>query len=358
MSTEPRERWRPRLLPSVLSLAVVVIIFIVVLPQIADFSDVWRTLVEMTGIETLTLVLVAGWNLVTYWLLLMVVLPELRFAQAMVVTETSTAIANTLPGGPAFGLGTAYSMYASWGFSRARIALALVVSGVGDLFAKLLMPVLALVALAVYGDASASLVIASVVGVATLAVAVTLFVVALSSDDAARKVGDGVGRGASRILALLRRAPVAGWDQGLARFRAETVDVLRARWGLLLGTALLSHASLYLVLLLALRHVGISDDEVGWAEVLGAFAFVRLLSAVPITPGGLGVVELGLTAALVVAGGAEDQVVAAVLVFRMLTYLVQIPFGALTYLYWSHNRSWRRPPLDRRPDSTAIDNPA
>jgi hypothetical protein len=29
------------------------------------------------------------------------------------------------------------------------------------------------------------------------------------------------------------------------------------------------------------------------------------------------------------------------LVFRALTYLVQIPFGAITYLYWQHNRAWR-----------------
>jgi uncharacterized protein (TIRG00374 family) len=313
------------------------------MPQIADFSEVWRTLTDMTWLETLSLLGAAAWNLVTYWLLLMVVLPELRLAQAMVVTETSTAIASTLPGGPAFGLATAYSMYLSWGFSRPRIALALVVSGVGDLFAKLFMPILALVALALYGDASGSLVIASIIGVSLLAVAMTLFVVALSSEDAAHRVGDGVARLVSRALGVFKRGPVHGWGEGLARFRAETVDTLRARWHLLLGVALLSHLSLYVVLLLALRHVGVSEAEVGWAEALGAFAFVRLLSAVPITPGGLGVVELGLTAALAVVGGAEEQVLAAVLVFRGLTFLIQIPFGAATYFYWRHNQSWRRP---------------
>ena len=342
------------MIQSVVSLTVIIIIFFFVLPQIADFSEVWRTLVDMTWLETLSLLLAAAWNLTTYWLLLMVVLPELRFAQAMVVTETSTAIASTLPGGPAFGLGTAYSMYSSWGYSRPRIALALVVSGVGDLFAKLFMPVMALVALALYGDASGSLLIASIVGVSALAVAITLFVIALSSEDAANRVGEGVGRFVSRVLAVFKRPPVGGWGGGLARFRAETVDVLRARWHVLLGTALLSHLSLFLVLLLALRHVGISEDEVGWAEVLGAFAFVRLLSAIPITPGGLGVVELGLTAALVVAGGREEQVVAGVLVFRVLTFLIQIPFGAITYFYWRHNRSWRRPPADEKRESVAL----
>ena len=333
-----------------MSFAIVAIIFFVVLPQIADFSEVWRTLVDMTWLETLSLLAAAAWNLVTYWLLLMVVLPELRLAQAMVVTETSTAIASTLPGGPAFGMATAYSMYHSWGFSRPRIALALVVSGVGDLFAKLFMPVMALVALSLYGDAPGSLVIASFIGVGFLAVAITLFVIALSSDEAAHKVGDGVARFVSRLLGVFKRGPVNGWGDGLARFREETVDILRGRWHALLGVALLSHLSLFFVLLLALRHVGVSESEVGWAEVLGAFAFVRLLSAVPLTPGGLGVVELGLTAALAVAGGAEEQVVAAVLVFRGLTFLIQIPFGAATYFYWRHNRSWRKDTPAGQPD--------
>jgi uncharacterized protein (TIRG00374 family) len=109
-----------------------------------------------------------------------------------------------------------------------------------------------------------------------------------------------------------------------------------------LGGALLSHVSLFIVLLIALRHVGVSDLEVGWGEALGAFALARLLTALPVTPGGLGVIELGLTAALVVAGGDEVPVVAAVLVFRALTYLVQIPFGAITYFVWRQNKSWRR----------------
>jgi putative heme transporter len=45
-------------------------------------------------------------------------------------------------------------------------------------------------------------------------------------------------------------------------------------------------------------------------------------------------VELALTAALVTAGGNREQVVAAVLVFRALTYLIPVGFGALTFLYW------------------------
>lgn len=53
---------------------------------------------------------------------------------------------------------------------------------------------------------------------------------------------------------------------------------------------LVSHLSLFLVLLLALRHIGVSNREVSWAEALAVFAFARLVTAIPITPGGIGIV--------------------------------------------------------------------
>lgn len=128
----------------------------------------------------------------------------------------------------------------------------------------------------------------------------------------------------------------------VARFRSDTTELLKRRWVWLTTATVVSHVSLYLVLLIALRHVGVSEDEVGWAEVLAAFAFVRLISALPITPGGLGVVELGLTAALISAGGDDAQVAASVLVYRALTYLPPIPVGAAMYLRWRRGAEARR----------------
>ena len=86
-----------------------------------------------------------------------------------------------------------------------------------------------------------------------------------------------------------------------------------------------------------------SQDELSWIQVLAAFAFVRLISALPVTPGGVGVVELGYAAAMTI--GLDDltsaQVVAAILVFRVITYALPIPLGAGAYVIWRRNRSWR-----------------
>jgi uncharacterized membrane protein YbhN (UPF0104 family) len=94
--------------------------------------------------------------------------------------------------------------------------------------------------------------------------------------------------------------------------------------------------------LLALRHVGVPDEAVGWAEVLFVFASTRLLTVVRFTPGGAGVVEALLIAGLVAAGGQQDEVAAAVLVFRGLTWLLPVPIGGLTYLAWRRQQARRR----------------
>ena len=96
--------------------------------------------------------------------------------------------------------------------------------------------------------------------------------------------------------------------------------------------------ALWLVLLACLRGAGLSQAQVSWQTSLAAFAFVRLLTVLPVTPGGLGVTELGLVGIL--AHGASHlvtvQVIAAVLLFRALTYLLPIPLGAAAALAWRH----------------------
>jgi uncharacterized protein (TIRG00374 family) len=109
-------------------------------------------------------------------------------------------------------------------------------------------------------------------------------------------------------------------------------------------STLISHLSLFLVLLLALRHIGVSPGEVSTVEALAVFSFARLVTAIPITPGGLGLVEVALITGLAAAGGPRAEVAAAVLIFRALTYVVPIPLGLLCYLYYKRNRSWRREP--------------
>lgn len=329
-----------------LSAAVVIAVFFFALPKIANFSDVWKQLKAMSWIELSTLLLAALWNIVSYWWVVMSSLRGSNFWQVMKVTSTSTAVANSLPGGGAIGVGVTYGMYTQYGFSKADISLSILVTGVWNNFVKLGMPVVALLLLVIQGKATSGLILASLVGLAMLIGAVVVFALILKSEKAAVAVGARLGKIVSSVRKPFRKSPVEGWGEGFARFRRDCIGLLRERWLPLTLSTLVSHLSLYLVLLLSLRHVGVSEAEVSAVEVLAAFSFIRLVTALPITPGGLGVVELGATAALVAAGGDEAAVVAAVLVYRALTYLLPIPFGLLTYLRWRQGSQRRQRRVD------------
>ena len=333
-----------RVIQIVVSLAIIVGIFGFAIPKIANYGDVWNAVKDMTWLEITSLIAVSALNILTYWPLMVASMPGLTLGQAAVNNQSSTSIANTIPFGGFIANGVSYSMYRSWGFTNAQIGLTTIVTGVWNSFVKLGMPVIALAALAVTGRATASLVIPTAIGIAVLIVAVGLFAGMLWKKSMARAIGGGLGKVAA------------------ARFRHQTIDLIAKRWVPLTVSALVSHFALFLVLLLALRHVGVSEKEVTWAQVLGVFAFIRLISLFPITPGGVGLVELGYIGALYVAGKNhadvpldvfKTQVTAAVLVFRTLTFILQIPLGAATYVIWDRKKSWRKP-VPHEPEEPAV----
>ena len=327
-----------------LAAAVVGIIYFRLLPKQVDVAEVWATLRAMTWLELVTLLAAAVWNLGSYLLPQLVALPGLSFRQAALESHTSTAVGNLMPAGQAVALGVTWRFYSSYGFGRSAITLSLLVQGVWNNFIKLAMPVVALGLLVLSRRAAGALAPVALVGVAVLAVALTGFALSLSSEQRARRVGGGLAALSALPRRLAGRVAQPPWAEAAVRFRTQAISLLGPRWHWLTLTTLVSHVSLFLVLLLALRHVGVADSQVSWVEALAAFALVRLLAAVPITPGGLGVVELGLATALVLAGGDKAQVVAAVLVFRVLTFLLPIPIGALTYWLWRRAEGHRQAP--------------
>jgi putative heme transporter len=317
----------------VFSLVLIVAIFYYLLRDIS-LADVWAAITAMTWGELAGLAVVAAWNLCTYAFVWMTVTPGLSFGRAMLMTQATTAITNTVPAGSAIGIGMTYAMLHGWGFSRSRTTIAVLVSGVWNAFAKLGIPVLALALVALQGNASAGRVTAALVGIAGLIAAIVVFALMLRSERMAEKVGITAGRVVSRLLALVRRPPAQGWEIATVKFRNRTVDLLEHGWFPITAATVVSHLSLYLVLLVCLWDVGVSNAEVNWAEVLAVFAFARLATAIPFTPGGAGVVEAVLITGLTAAGGDKPEVVAAVLVYRALTWGLPILAGIACLLWW------------------------
>src|SRR5512132_1498919 len=344
-AAKPRSRTR-LIVQTTVSRVLVVAIFYYLLRGI-DLRLVWAEIRAMSWIEDAVLGLIGAWNLATYAFVWMSVTPGLSFGRAMVMTQAATAVTNTVPTvGPAIGVGLTYQMLGSWGFSGARTTVAVLVSGVWNAFAKLGLPILALALVALQGGASGGRVVAAVGGIAGLVAAIVVFALLLRSEALARRFGLLAGRVASRLLGLVGRPAVQGWELATVKFRARTLELLEHGWVPITAATLVSHLSLYVVLLACLRAVGVSDAEVSWAQVLVVFAFARLVTIVPLTPGSAGVAEFALIAPLVAAGGDPEQVTAAVLVYRALTWGLQIPVGVACYLWW------RRTSLQPQPATT------
>ena len=332
-----RAGWR-RYAFAAVGAAIVIVTFAVVLPKIADYRDVWEVVNTLSWEWVVVLVGATVLNLITFAPPWMVTLPGLGFKRAFAMTQASTALSIVAPGGAAIGMAGSWGMLRGWGFRSGAVTRAITLTGVWNQLANLVFPVVALFLLKANGGETALLGTAAFVGVVVLGVVVALLALVLYSDGLAQDVGDAVARFVSWVLARVRRGPVGWGGASFARFRAEAVELLARRWHVLTLATLAGSLTVFLLLVLSLRAVGVPASEVDVIEVFAAWSLVRIIGAIPITPGGFGVVELGLTTALVAFGGANAGVVAAVLIYRFLTVVPTLVLGGVAALTWRSQR--------------------
>ncbi len=314
--------------------AIVVVTFVVVLPRIADYRDVWDVVTMLTWQWIAVLIAATALNLVTFAPPWMITLPGLRFRQSLEMTQASTALSIVAPGGAAVGMAGSWGMLRGWGFPTRAVTRAITLTGVWNQLANLVFPIVALFLLKANGGETALLGTAAFVGVAVLGIVVVLLVLVLYSENLAQDVGDAVASFVTWLKGRIRRGPAAFSGTSFRKFRSEAVDLLARRWHVLTLATLAGSLTVFLLLVLSLRAVGVPASEVDVIEIFAAWSLVRIIGAIPITPGGFGIVELGLTTALVAFGGANAGVVAAVLIYRFLTVVPTLVFGGLAAFTW------------------------
>ncbi|MEM9655992.1 MAG: lysylphosphatidylglycerol synthase transmembrane domain-containing protein, partial [Actinomycetota bacterium] len=302
--TRNRRWWlQAGLLPVVLVAA-----FGVALPRFAGYDEVWSVAKDLDPKWLPALLVLGAINLVAPSLSFRAALDGLRLRDAVVMDWATTLVTNLIPGGSALAVGLTWSMLRSFGLATGAIARAIAVTGVWDLLIKLGVPLLAVLLLAATAEVTAGLVAAATFGAVLFVAAVVFGRAMLSGGATAAAVG--------RFIDRLRFAG-QGWPARLDDLRQETAKMVGDRWRALTWWTAFGHANLFVLLVVCLRAVGADGSRLGLASILAAFAFGRLITAVPLTPGGLGVLEVGLVGALGAAGTApEAQLVAGVLLFR------------------------------------------
>jgi len=320
------------------SAALVVAAFGFALPRFASYHSVWASLQTMTWPYALLIGVAAAASLASYWFGICAVLPSLRLREAATVNLSSNAVANTLPAGGALGMGVSWAMLSSWGVGTEEYVLYTLLSGIWNVFARLGLPVLALLALLTVSKPDAVLITSAAVGLGMLAGAAAGLGLLLHSQRFAIRADRVLVRAAAVACRLARRRAPSRIAGSLTGFRARAAGLLVTRGWRITATTAAANLILWLVLLACLRGTGLSQAQVSWQTSLAAYAFVRLLTVLPLTPGGLGITELGLVGVLAAEAGprATAQVTAAVLLYRAVTYLPPIPLGAAAFLVWRH----------------------
>lgn len=284
------------------------------------------------------LLLAAVWlaGLVAYGPVLTGSLPGLTVRQALALNLGGSAVANAVPGGGAVSLALTTAMARSWGFAPARIAAFLAVSNVWTVLGRVAVGVAGLAAWLLAGRTG--LPQAAGAGLfAPVAVAAVLLVALAGSE---RRTA-AAARVAGRLLARpLRRPGLARTAQAAAvATRRAAVTTSRTSWPRFVA-GLTAYAVLLVVLLDGcLRALGHPAPLV---VVVAAVGVERVAAAVPVTPGGAGVADLGV-AAVLAAAGLGPAAAAGALLYRLFTFALEVPVGAAVVLGWALARRHRPP---------------
>jgi uncharacterized protein (TIRG00374 family) len=323
-----------RILGAAGSIAVVVLVFVFVLPQIADYRDVFDVVRGLDWQDWALLGAAVVLNIATFPPPWMAALPGLGYRDAMAMTQASTALSIVSPAGAAVGMGASYSMLRAWKYPSAAVALAVAITGIWNQLMNLVFPVIALALLTFADEDHPALRTAALIGVAVLIVAVTGFALVLSHAERAQRIGDLAARLANRALRVVRRGPVEWGGGSFVRFRSQALGLLRRRWHVITVATLAGHLTVFVLLVVCLRVTGVTESEVTLIEAFAAWALVRIIGAIPLTPAGVGFVEVGLTGALVAFGASNAEAVAATLLYRACSVLPTLALGLLAAATW------------------------
>ena len=339
-----------RILSGVLSYGVVVLALWYLFSELHSTTESADAISLITWVQLVVVIVLGVVNLATNWPPIVIALPGLRVREAAVTNTASAALSNTVPEGGAVATGLNFAMLRSWGFSLSDITSEVVVTGTWSQMTKYILLALSLSVVVLQGTAPAGTGWVALILTVLVVVAVVVLGLILRSQGFAEKVGAWSDRVLRRLARMVRRTKVPDLTAEVPRFRALMVGLLRWCWRRLTAAMLLSQLTAAFVLGVSCRMQGLDESTISWAMILTAFGAATFASLIVPTPGGLGVVEIVLVAVLGYGLPESDQpaVIAAVILYRIATFLVPIPIGLVTYLYWRHSQKWRRPKDSKR----------
>jgi len=316
--------WK-RLRKTAFWLAITGISIYLVFPSIVEVFGSWRQITRFSLLSLLVMAGLQGASLGCLWALQWVAMHGVRWRAVISSQLAGNALAKIAPGGGAMGSALQYKMLVRAGAPPAATVTALTAVNVLVFAMVLAMPVLAIPAL-VRGGVNDKLEHTAFAGLVVFVAASALGAVLLTKDAPLA----WVGRLVQRVRNRLRRGhePLRRLPDRLLRERDRLLATLGPRWKRALLATVGRWTFDYLTLLAALAAIG-SHPRPGL--VLLAFCGAQVLAQIPITPGGLGFVEAGLSAMLVLAGVSAGDALLATFAYRLFSYWLPLPLGLVGF---------------------------
>ena len=253
---------------------------------------------------------------------------------------TGNAISGVLPGGSAAGAGLQFEMLSAAGLDPDNTVSGLAAVSLINVAALLALPLLALPAMLAGIAASPGLVHAGLVGIGGFVLLAAAGAVILHTDWPLRGLGRAVQSLHNHVFARHRK-PVTGLDKRFLDDRDSVREVLGHQWrqALLLTTGRIGFD--FGCLLCALRATGAHPQP---SLALLAYAAASIVAIIPLTPGGLGIVEASLASLLVLADVPSSSAFVATLAYRLVSYWLPVLAGGPAYLLFRHRygKTWRQ----------------
>jgi uncharacterized protein (TIRG00374 family) len=294
-----------------------------VAPSVIAALGSWRQIERLSPAWLAAMALLQAAALFCMWVLQLLALRGARWQPVIASQLAGNALAKIAPGGGAMGGALQYRMLVQAGLPASGVVSGLTAANLLTLAVVLALPVLAIPAI-LRGGVERDLVGAAVAGLVVFVLLFAAGVALLSSERPLRWVGRQVQRVRNRLRP--RAEPVRHLPERLVVERDRIIDTLGPRWKRALAAALGRWGFDYACLLAALRAL---DALPRPGLVLLAFCAAQVLAQIPLTPGGLGFVEAGLSATLTLAGVAAGTAVVATFVYRLFAYWLQLPLGLL-----------------------------
>jgi putative heme transporter len=326
---------RRKILRTVFWLAVTGISLYLVAPSLVEVFGSWDEIDDLSPAWLALMAVLQAGTLACLWALQRLAMQRPAWPAVVTSQLAGNALAKIAPGGGAMGAALQYKMLVRAGVPGKQVMAGLTASNLLAFAMVLAMPLLAIPAI-LRGGVSRDLLEAAAIGIVVF---VSLFAV-----GAVLTIYDGVLRWVGRVIQNVRNRlrrhaePLRELPDRLLRERNRIVGTFGKRWLRALAATSGRWALDYATLLAALAAVGSQPRP---SLVLLAFCAAQVLTQIPITPGGLGFVEAGLTAMLTLAGVSAGAAVLATFAYRLFSYWLPLPVGLGAFAW--HTRRYREP---------------